>query len=83
MRGLINFKFLNEQKVKMPTECLILYDNNPEKVFYAGQSLSGHVLLTLTAIKSVRGKHLICGRLVHFISAMSSFLHSKMYRNLH
>lgn len=37
------------------TTCLIEFDNNPQKVFYGGQLLSGQVSLTLHKEKTVRG----------------------------
>lgn len=40
----------------MPTQCLITFENNLEKVFYGGQLLNGHVELSLTNSKTVRGK---------------------------
>lgn len=47
----------------MPTTCQIEFDNNPEKVFYAGQLLRGTIQLTLTSEKNVRGVYiLITGR---------------------
>ncbi|XP_055312571.1 arrestin domain-containing protein 17-like [Sitodiplosis mosellana] len=39
----------------MPTTCVVEFENNPEKVFYAGQLLCGTVQLTLTEKKNVRG----------------------------
>lgn len=39
----------------MPTTCDIDFENNPEKVLYAGQLLSGTIKLTLTSEKRVRG----------------------------
>lgn len=40
----------------MPLECLIHFDDNPAKIFYAGQSLSGRVDVTFREPKTVRGK---------------------------
>lgn len=42
----------------MPTTCEIDFDNNPQKVFYAGQLLRGSVRLTLTKENSVRGVYI-------------------------
>lgn len=39
------------------TECKIVFINNPDKVFYGGQLLSGRVELTLAESKTVRGKN--------------------------
>lgn len=39
----------------MPTTCDIDFENNPQKVIYAGQLLRGTVRLTLTEEKTVRG----------------------------
>ncbi|XP_055312538.1 arrestin domain-containing protein 17-like [Sitodiplosis mosellana] len=39
----------------MPTTCIVDFENNPEKVIYAGQLLRGTVQLTLTEEKNVRG----------------------------
>lgn len=39
----------------MPTNCVIVFENNPSKVFYGGQLLKGSVTLTLTSEKTVRG----------------------------
>lgn len=44
------------ETTKMSTECLISFDENPEKVFYAGQTASGRVELSFTESKTVRGK---------------------------
>lgn len=41
----------------MSTDCSIHFVDNPAKVFYAGQLLSGRVELTFTDSKTVRGKH--------------------------
>lgn len=37
------------------TTCLIEFDDNPQKVFYGGQLLSGRVTLQLHKEKTVRG----------------------------
>lgn len=39
----------------MATHGTITFDNNPEKVYYAGQVLSGQVDLDLSQPQSVRG----------------------------
>lgn len=39
----------------MPTSCIIAFDNNPNKVFYGGQLLSGRVTITTTKEKTIRG----------------------------
>lgn len=39
------------------TSCTIAFDNNPQKVFFGGQTLSGRVVLTLRKEKTVRGIH--------------------------
>lgn len=39
----------------MPTTCIVDFENNPQKVLYAGQLLRGTVQLTLTEEKNVRG----------------------------
>lgn len=39
----------------MPTHCEIRFDNEPERVYYGGQLLSGRVMLSLTKEKTVRG----------------------------
>lgn len=39
------------------TSCTIAFDNNPQKVFFGGQTLSGRVVLTLHKEKTVRGIH--------------------------
>lgn len=41
--------------VEMPTTCVIAFDNNPDKVFYGGQLLTGKVTLTTTKEKTIRG----------------------------
>lgn len=38
-----------------PTSCDIYFDNNPSRVFYGGQLLSGRVVLKLFKEKTVRG----------------------------
>lgn len=43
----------------MPTTCEIDFENNPEKVLYAGQILSGTIKLTLTSEKRVRGVYIL------------------------
>lgn len=40
----------------MAIACVITLDDNPEAVYYGGQLLSGHVDLTLSESKKVRGK---------------------------
>lgn len=42
----------------MPTRCEIRFDNEPERVYYGGQLLSGRVTLSLTKEKTVRGTSL-------------------------
>lgn len=39
----------------MPTYCAIYFRNNPKKVFFTGQLLSGTVCLTVTSEETVRG----------------------------
>lgn len=39
----------------MATKCLIRFDDNPNKVFYGGQTIVGTVLLTLAKEQSVKG----------------------------
>lgn len=39
----------------MPTQCEIRFDNEPDRVYYGGQMMSGRVTLTLTKEKTVRG----------------------------
>lgn len=39
----------------MPTNCEITFDNNEERVYYGGQSITGHVHLTLSKEKIIRG----------------------------
>lgn len=39
----------------MPTQCNIQFDNEPDRVYYGGQSLNGRVTLSLTKEKTVRG----------------------------
>lgn len=43
----------------MPTQCEIRFDNEPDRVYYGGQSLSGRVTLSLTKEKTVRGTSLL------------------------
>lgn len=43
----------------MSTICEIEFENNPEKVFYAGQILRGTVNLTLAEEKIVRGIYVL------------------------
>lgn len=43
----------------MPTTCDINFENNPEKVYYAGQLLRGTIKLTLTSAKTVRGVYIV------------------------
>lgn len=38
------------------TECTIVFDNSPEKVFYGGQLLRGRVELTFVESVTVKGK---------------------------
>ena len=46
----------NQKKncVKMPMTCEVNFDNNPAKVVYAGQMLSGTVRLTSTEYLNIR-----------------------------
>lgn len=44
-----------KKKFKMPTKCLIEFENCPSKVIYSGQLLLGRVHLTLTQTKKVHG----------------------------
>lgn len=39
----------------MPISCEIIFEKNPNKVFYAGRSLHGSIRLTLTSDRNVRG----------------------------
>lgn len=39
----------------MSTKCDIVFENNFEKVYYGGQSISGQAIVTLAKEKSVRG----------------------------
>lgn len=43
----------------MPTTFEIDFENNPEKVFYAGQLVRGTIKMTLTSEKTVRGVYII------------------------
>lgn len=43
----------------MPTTCEIDFENNPEKVLYAGQLLRGTIQLSLTSQKIVRGIYIL------------------------
>lgn len=43
----------------MPTTCEIDFENNPEKVLYAGQLLRGTIKLSLTSEKTVRGIYIL------------------------
>lgn len=43
----------------MPTQCEIRFDNEPERVYYGGQLLSGRVALSLTKEKTVRGTSML------------------------
>lgn len=38
------------------TTCEIAFDNNPNRVYYGGQTISGSVTLTLHREKTVKGK---------------------------
>lgn len=50
---------MNESLItKMPLTCEIDFENNPQKVLYAGQLLRGSVRLTLTEEKNVRGVYI-------------------------
>lgn len=42
----------------MPTTCEIEFENNPDKIIYAGQLLRGTVWLTLTKEKCVRSVYI-------------------------
>lgn len=42
------------------TTCAIEFDNNPQKVYFGGQLMSGRVILTLHKAKLVRGALLKC-----------------------
>lgn len=42
----------------MPTTCIVEFENNPQKVVYAGQLLRGTVQLTLTEEKNARGVYI-------------------------
>lgn len=46
------------------TTCEIVFDNNPNRVYYGGQTVSGTVTLTLHKEKTVKGK--ICSENVFF-----------------
>lgn len=43
----------------MPTTCEIDFENNPERVLYAGQLLRGTIKLTLDSEKTVRGVYIL------------------------
>lgn len=47
-----NMPFFNQQ-----TTFEVIFDNNPERVFYAGQKISGRVRLTLHKEHTLHGKH--------------------------
>lgn len=42
----------------MPTNCNIEFENNPNRIVYAGQLLRGTVRLTLTEEKNARGVYI-------------------------
>lgn len=44
----------------MSESCEIVFENNPEKVFYGGQLLRGRVKLTLAEPVTVKGNKKIC-----------------------
>lgn len=35
----------------------ITFDNNPERLYYSGQKISGHIRLALHKEHTLRGKH--------------------------
>lgn len=39
----------------MPTTCALLFENNPQNVFYSGQLMIGNIHLNLTREKKIRG----------------------------
>lgn len=46
----------------MPTTCEIIFEENEKKVFYGGQLLKGHVELSLTNSKALRGENRVAKR---------------------
>lgn len=56
----------------MPSECKIIFEDNPDKVFYGGQLLSGHVEIIIDESKTAKGNIFwISSRLcVHSIDLM-------------
>lgn len=50
---------MRNKRIEMPTTCVLDFENNPEKVVYAGQLLRGSIHLTLTSEKTVRGVYIL------------------------
>lgn len=47
---------VEKYRKKMPTTCEITFDNNPMRVYVAGQVISGRIEIILTKLKILRGK---------------------------
>lgn len=66
----------------MPTNCEIIFDNNPKRVYYGGQTVCGKVHLKLAKEKIVRGKYLGLLDIVSLCyGKMASQLHKKQQQN--
>lgn len=62
----------------MPTNCEIIFDNNPKRVYYGGQTVCGKVHLKLAKEKIVRGKYLgLLDIVSSYYGKMASQLHKK------
>lgn len=43
----------------MRSTCEFEFDNNPSKIFYSGQKISGNIKLHLNEVKKVRGIYIV------------------------
>lgn len=52
------------------TNCKVSFDDNPERVYYGGQTVRGRIHLTLAKEKTIRGNCQIFQRLISIISLL-------------